>query len=1323
MIKVLRDRSLWVVVLASCFLFNANNALSYHFPWDQGHDTTDYPDPDNPGPCEGPNCDPCKGTGSPVYIATGHFIWTEADLSMAGRPGLSLARTYNSNDPRAGIFGNGWSSDCDLHMSRISSIETDVNGDETETQQLILTAANGKRYEYKQDSSGTFQAPLGRSDTVSESEDANGAQLISLESQGGYKHLFNEKSQLVGRTEPNGGTISYGYNTTGQLTSLSDDAGRSIDLSYNAQGLVSVVADHTGRQWLYSYDSSGNLTQVTDPLGGSMTYEYQEYIPSGDSQIYNQLTKITDASGVVVTEVVYQQDKVSSYTVGSNRYTYQYSEANRRVTKTDSLNSSWIYEYSVDQVVTQKTDPLGNAQVYDYDADGNLIRYTDAAGQFWGSTFDDQRRVLTHSSPLGLTKTFEYDTDFKWPERSISALGRLTSTVYNDLGNAIQVTNANGDVVAMSYDENGNLVQIDDALGNQTNMTYNQYGLVATSTDALGRTNQFGYDSIGRVTSLTSGAGNTVTFSYDGLDRVTAVTDPSQRVTSYTYDAAGRKLTHTDPANKTTQFEHDVHGRVVRRIYPDTRAIQYTYRADNLPQSILRPDNTSVAYQFDSAKLLTSLNVDGALTNYSYTPRYEVASIDNESGSIAYTYDDDGRLVGENINGLELAYSYNDDNERVRFVFEGRTLNYTRDNLGRVTSVNTPEGDYTFAFDAHGKRISTSLPNGNQVSYGYDAGEQLTDLTHTGIFNASYQYQYDDNGILNQVSGAEDWTYTYDEDVQLVGATTDVGTYTYSYDLAGNITNDQRQYDDNHRLLQSSEWTLSYDQRGNVTEKLHNTGLRVAYTWNSRSQLIQVDRFLIGSVVADSTTSYTYGPMGRRFSRTEDGVETRYVYDGNNRIATLDSAGNVEGHYTFGPTIDEPLGASFSTGSQRYFHADNRGSIVALSDDAGVTDQYRYDVWGQTISHSGTSQNDFRYTGREFEAEDLYYYRARYYDPTLQRYLSEDPMGFAGGDHNLYRYVGNNPANFTDPSGNWAFLIPVVWAGIELALAVYDTYELYETLTDPCVGTTQKLVDSGLFLVGFVAPGGGYTKADDAARYADNLADAAKRNPCGCFDADTKVLTDNGYKAISEIEVGDLVVAKNEESGEVSNKPVNELLRYENRAFYSLVLIGPEGIETALDVTDDHPFWVDSVGWVESDQLQSGMLVQDLEGDLHGVKSMLPTGVVGKSYNFEVSDFHTYFVGSENIWVHNCPNVPKPPTGRGSVPPADRDPKRNFTPNERADKRAEQNNQCAQCGDSIEHSNSHGHHVERHADGGLTVPENHVEVCIPCHKDLHSGNN
>ena len=841
------NKPLALALWCALALLPAGGALAYHFPWDQGHDTTDWGDPNAPGPCEGPNCDPCeKGTGSPVFIATGHYIWSETDVAMTGRPGLSLTRTYNSNDPRAGIFGNGWSSDCDLNLVKTTRRERGDDGELVETEVLQLTAANGKRYEFVRDASGAYVPPSGRSESVERITDEDGETLSVMTSQSGYSHTFDDTGRMTRRAEPNGRGIDYAYDDEDRLSGMSDDAGRSLSLSYDARGLVSGVADHTGRQWGYTYDDDGNLVEVSDPLGGSRTYEYRAYSETSDLQVYHQLVRIVDPSGVTVSDIEYDGARVESYTAGANAFSYRYETSRRRVTKTDRQNSRWIYEYDENQVITRKTDPRGNVETYEYDEDGNLVAYTDALDNRWESTFDDERRKTSDTSPLGFVSRFEYDGDLASPERVISPTGRVTATVYDARGNAISVTNAAGEVADFEYDAGGDLVAMIDALGHRTEMSYNDYGLVAATTDAAGRTTTFAYDELGRVSTLTSGNGETLTTAYDALGRVTSITDPSGKVTAYAHDAAGRTLSMTDPAGSTTSYVHDEHGRVSQRIYPDGRTIDFAYRSDNLPVRIDRPDGEAVTYAYDAAKLVTSIDVGGDATAYAYSARYELLSVRDSDATITFDYDDDGRLVGESFDGTALSYAYNPENERVSFTHSGRTLDYTRDLLGRVTAIGTPEGDYGFAYDGNGSRISTALPNGALASYAYDDARQLVGLRHTGPFETDYGYEYDASGILQRQTGGEgDWTYTYDSDAQLVGAADGAGAAeSYAYDDAGNLLGNGRRYDENHRLIESDTWALTYDALGNVTEKARKGGGEtVRYTWNAKSELLAVALF------------------------------------------------------------------------------------------------------------------------------------------------------------------------------------------------------------------------------------------------------------------------------------------------------------------------------------------------------------------------------------------------------------------------------------------------------------------------------------------------
>ncbi|MDH4910202.1 RHS repeat-associated core domain-containing protein [Xanthomonas euvesicatoria] len=159
-----------------------------------------------------------------------------------------------------------------------------------------------------------------------------------------------------------------------------------------------------------------------------------------------------------------------------------------------------------------------------------------------------------------------------------------------------------------------------------------------------------------------------------------------------------------------------------------------------------------------------------------------------------------------------------------------------------------------------------------------------------------------------------------------------------------------------------------------------------------------------------------------------------------------------------------------------YYLTDNLGSTRALTNATGaVVRRYDYTPYGQAQATGGSSDNPYQYTGRELDKSGLQYYRARYYSPEMGRFISEDSYGFAGGDANFYAYALGNPVSFNDPSGHIAWVaIPVIWAGVELGLSVYDAYDTGKTLMDPCASTNTKLFSAGMFLVGLGLPGGGY---------------------------------------------------------------------------------------------------------------------------------------------------------------------------------------------------------------------------------------------------------
>ena len=204
---------------------------------------------------------------------------------------------------------------------------------------------------------------------------------------------------------------------------------------------------------------------------------------------------------------------------------------------------------------------------------------------------------------------------------------------------------------------------------------------------------------------------------------------------------------------------------------------------------------------------------------------------------------------------------------------------------------------------------------------------------------------------------------------------------------------------------------FAYDYNGN-TQTMVNSAGTTTYAWDFENRLTSV--VLPGS---GGTVYLKYDPFGRRIYKSSSSGTSVYAYDGDNLVEETNGTGSVVARYSQGLNIDEPL-AMLRSGTTSYYQADGLGSLTSLSNASGaLASTYTYDSFGNLVASSGSLVNSFRYTGREFDTETgLYYYRARYYDPTAGRFISEDPITFTGGI-NFYRYVRNNPVNLVDPFG------------------------------------------------------------------------------------------------------------------------------------------------------------------------------------------------------------------------------------------------------------------------------------------------------------------
>lgn len=984
-------------------------AAAFHFPWDQGHDTTRSNDPTNPGPDDRPPCDPeCNGNarGSPAYAALGHAYWRETDVVLRGRPYIGVYRAYNSADPVVGLFGNGWSVDFDIAL---------YPANQSGTQQRIFKAANGKRFVYQRQADGSYLAPAGRFETIVET-----ATGVTMTMQDGRRNVFALDGRLLERHDLNGNRVVLGYDTSGRPVSVGDGNGRSLAIAYNGASLVSTVADHAGRTWRYAYDATGNLVSVTDPLGGVRRYTWQTYRPAGDAFTYAQLLSITDPAGVPVVRYAYAGDQISSYSEGANTITYTRAFANTRlagtVTRRDSLGVSTSYTYGSLGLVTREVDGVGGVTSRTYDANGRVTATTDALGRTWSSSYDTLGRLLTSSNPLGQVSVLQYVGQDPRPTGMSSPSGRAMTMVYDIRGNLLSVADPAGAATRMAYNAAGDLTLVTNALGQGSTVSYNAWGLPTSITDPLGRSGTKTYDGLGRVVQATNGAGETVRYTYDALDRVTAVQDALGQSTAFAYDAGGRLQTVADAKGFVTRFEYDAHGRRSAEVAPDGRRTTYAHRADNLLATITWPDNTTIGYQYDNNKRVVRETAGAEVTTYAYDALGRLTAASGPGGAVGFSYDAAGRMLTETSGGRTHTITRNVEGERTNLAFLGLNQAYTRDVRGQVTRMASAVGDFDFDFDGLGRRSRLAYPDGSTAIYTFDAGGRLTELRHSGAFNATYAFAFDAADRVSRVAGdGADWNYGYDALGRLTRAERGSQLYSYTLDAVGNILDDGRAYDINHRLMSDANRTYLHDQRGNLTQEQDRaTGARAVYSWNVKNQLLQIQYFDGASAVTPRRTlSFTYDPLGRRSSRVDNGVTQRFVYDGKALLGVLDSAGNVLSYHVQGPSGDEPL-AVVGAGRARFIHADQRGSTRAVTEGGVLIGQYRYGPYGEDLG--GIPDVVFGFGGREHDGEGLYFHRARFRSVHQQRFLSADPVGLAGG-FNRYRYADADPVNLADPDG------------------------------------------------------------------------------------------------------------------------------------------------------------------------------------------------------------------------------------------------------------------------------------------------------------------
>ncbi|HKR22728.1 MAG TPA: RHS repeat-associated core domain-containing protein, partial [Pyrinomonadaceae bacterium] len=628
--------------------------------------------------------------------------------------------------------------------------------------------------------------------------------------------------------------------------------------------------------------------------------------------------------------------------------------------------------------VTALIDAMGRRSEYTYDSKGNVLTATDLVG-----------------TTAAATTTFTYESFFNQVASVTNALSHTTSYTYDSKGSLVSITDPLNHTTTFAYNSAGQVLSVTDSLQHTSQFIYDGGDLVQMK-DPLNRTMSIFVDGAGRIRRVSDASGNGTRYEYDVLNQLTKITEPLGAISEFTYDANGNLLTLKDARNQTTTFTYDNMDRVLTRVDSlqggsSTESFEYDVEGNPVKSTDRRGKVTTTTYDALDRPIFAGFGTTAGPTyestlDYTYDLYDRLTQIvDSVSGTISIAFDDIARTASEISSLGTVGYSYDKLGRPTGKTISGQSaISYSYDNASRLLNITQGLASAGFTYDDANRRSTLTLPNGIVVEYGYDAASQLTALTYKNgsTVIGDLTYTYDQSGRRAKIGGSFARTGL----PQALGSTT---------------------YDSANRLTQRASATLTYDANGNLTGDGTNT-----YTWDARNQLT--------GIAGGVTASFQYDAFGRRTSKTVNGSTTDYLYDGTN-VVQEQVSGSASANLLTGD-VDEVFSRTEGSTTQSVL-ADGLGSSLALLSSSGAAQtEYTYEPFGNVSVSGSASNNSSQYTGRENDGTGLYYYRARYYSPTLQRFISEDPIDFAGGDTNLYAYVANSPCNFTDPSGNYMLM-------------------------------------------------------------------------------------------------------------------------------------------------------------------------------------------------------------------------------------------------------------------------------------------------------------
>ena len=760
--------------------------------------------------------------------------------------------------------------------------------------------------------------------------------------------------------------------------------------SYTTNGLVESFTNANEHVTTFGYDGMGNLTAVAAEIGPV-------------------ITNIYDALGFVKSMELLAQNGAST-----GRIMQYDTDAKGRVlqlTYADGLTAS--FAYNALNYMTNIIDRAGRSTGLAYAPTEKLTsitRYLNQNGSnvlvCVGYDLDEQANLLRISEPRG-RYVESYKLDIRDRVTSVTNIeGQVMNIDYTIGGFIDQITRFDNTTIKHAYDNAGRKSNMVYLAGNQTNavvdFTYfanSQLELISDDFSSVSNS----YDRLNRLTNVVSSVGNSlfdVRYSFDPVGNVAntmvSFNNPSitNITTEFTYDAMERlqEISRNGVVAQSFVYSYSPTNGLVELVSNTVSGITCTYQYDLMDHA------TNITYRAGNETLIRSFEYDynavGMIKRKSISSGLSFTSSD-------YVYDSLDRLVYESSTAsgsptLSKSYSYDLAGNRLSLTENELKTTYTIGTGNRLSSTSTCAASNTLFISG-----TANEPIGTDNRWGE---LWITNLT-TG---AGTEPSVSGNSFFAEIPAVAGQTNTIHAAIR---------------DRAGNMGYAVNDYWVGTNGAPTSVSSYAYDAAGCLTN-LNGVSLE----WDERYRLVSVTS-------AYSVVTYSYDVLGRRTTRTEGSTTSHFVYDGNQIIADLDDSGNLLRTYTWGAGIDSLLAITIypkTTNSQSqtfYPIKDHQNSVIALVDENGsVVESYEYDAYGNVLAvkdgfgnsienQQSAIGNRYTFQGREIDwATGLYYFRARWYDPDVGRWLSKDPIGISGG-LNQYVFCRSNPVNLIDPFG------------------------------------------------------------------------------------------------------------------------------------------------------------------------------------------------------------------------------------------------------------------------------------------------------------------